>query len=346
MLQDRHKDVMLVNSSFNGWEFSLNTMRASPHIRFAPTATDHVERIGQVLADNGIDLSRVSTLRPQSNVTMSKVYRNTDVGLFPNRCEGGTNLVLMEYMACGKPAIASYNSGHRDVLNTLNAVLIRTMRPVAIEDNGRHSATWDEPDLDETIEHLEWAYQHRDSLRVIGTRPGKTWLQLTWKRTAQQFYDLLREGVAGASSSVIGSVQAGSSLGRAVSPNGSARPHQPQGSNSGIGHNGVEASAVPSCAESLLAPLERSPEYKAISPRLAHQRPADTWHQEGLHFFAFELLATDGLAIPPPRAAHSGLRGAPGDPRDRLRGRGDPGLGWPRTPGSWICASPIRRQPR
>ena len=46
-----------------------------------------------------------------------ELYRNTDVGVFPNRCEGGTNLVLMEYMACGKPVIASCTSGHRDIVS-------------------------------------------------------------------------------------------------------------------------------------------------------------------------------------------------------------------------------------
>jgi tetratricopeptide (TPR) repeat protein/glycosyltransferase involved in cell wall biosynthesis len=302
-LQDRHKDVMLVNSWFNGWEFSLNTMRASPFIRFNPTATDHVDKIAEVLADNGIDLDRVVTLRPRPNVTMGKVYRNTDVGLFPNRCEGGTNLVLMEYMACGKPAIASYNSGHRDVLHSLNAVLIRTMKPVVIEDHGRHSATWDEPDLEETIERLEWAYQHRESLSAIGQRAGEDLAQLTWKRTARQFSDLLKDGAARATPSDIRIVPVASSGWPPVSPNGSAGLHQAGDSHDGVDHvdhNGAGASELPRCFESLLAPLERSPEYRAISPRLAHRRPADTWHQDGLHFFAFELAAVGEGAVRPP----------------------------------------------
>ena len=42
---------------------------------------------------------------------MPQVYQNTDVGIFPSRCEAGTNLVMMEYMACGKPAIATVGTG-------------------------------------------------------------------------------------------------------------------------------------------------------------------------------------------------------------------------------------------
>jgi glycosyltransferase involved in cell wall biosynthesis len=303
VLQDRHKDVMLVNSWFNAWEFSLNTMRVSPHIRFNPTATDYVDKIGQVLADNGIDLARVVTLRPRPNVTMGKVYRNTDVGLFPNRCEGGTNLVLMEYMACGKPVVASYNSGHRDVLHSLNAVLIRAMKPVTVEDNGRHSATWDEPDLEETIERLEWAYQHRDALSAIGKRAGEDLAQLTWKRTARQFLDLLREGAARATSAGIVTVPVASSERPPMSPNGSAGLHQADDGHDGVDHNGAGATEMPPCFESLRVLLERSPEYRAISLRLARCGPADTWHQDGLHFFAFEVAAIDGVgggAVRPP----------------------------------------------
>src|SRR5205807_9816232 len=109
--------------------------------------------------------------------------------------EGGTNLVLMEYMACGRPAIASYSSGHKDVVNDENAVLIRSMGSVAVVLDGRSLGTWDDPDLDETIERLEWAYQNRDRLSEIGKRAGQDLAQLSWKRTAQQFHELLSSGV-------------------------------------------------------------------------------------------------------------------------------------------------------
>jgi glycosyltransferase involved in cell wall biosynthesis len=40
-----------------------------------------------------------------------------DVAVFPNRCEGGTNLVAMECMACGLPVILSRNTGHLDLID-------------------------------------------------------------------------------------------------------------------------------------------------------------------------------------------------------------------------------------
>ena len=123
---------------------------------------------------------------------MPALFRNTDVGLFPNRCEGGTNLVLMEYMACGKPAIASYSSGHRDILTPRNAIMIKAMRPLTLSRNGGPVALWDDPDLDEIISHLDWSYHHRDELRAIGSRAGEDLREKTWQRSAEQFYGLLR----------------------------------------------------------------------------------------------------------------------------------------------------------
>lgn len=191
VLQDRHKDVMLVNSWFNPWMDSMKTMAASSHIYFDIQSNDYVIAINSILERNGIDLDRVITMLPRANSSMSHIYKNTDIGLFPNRCEGGTNLVLMEYMACGKPTIASYSSGHKDILSNDNAVLIKKMKEFFINRNGKPVALWDNPDLDETINHLEWAYNHRDDLKSIGAHAAKDLAQLTWQRSAKQFYYIL-----------------------------------------------------------------------------------------------------------------------------------------------------------
>ncbi len=153
VLQDRHADVLLVNAWFNPWPAIFQTMRDSPLIRFAPGKGSFVEMINQVLADNRIDLERVITCPQQLNLAMAKVYRNTDVGLFPNRCEGGTNLVLMEYMACGKPVVAVETTGHADIVNSSNALIIGVRGETTIHDkDGIPVARWPEPDLDDAVE--------------------------------------------------------------------------------------------------------------------------------------------------------------------------------------------------
>ena len=189
-LQDKYRDVMLVNAWFNHWGFSLDTMRMSPYITFQTKAPDYPTLIRGLLAENGIDLRRVVVLGPHANTAMPGIYWNTDVGIFPNRCEGGTNLVLMEYMACGRPVIASYSSGHKDVLTDTNSLVVKTMKPVHIQEGQTQLAIWDDASLDEIIAHLEWAYLHRDSLSVIGQQAGRDMAQLTWRRCAERFYEV------------------------------------------------------------------------------------------------------------------------------------------------------------
>jgi glycosyltransferase involved in cell wall biosynthesis len=145
-----------------------------------------------VLLDNGIDLNRVIQLPPYPNLMMPQVYKNTDLGFFPNRCEGGTNLVLMEFMACGKPVLGSFSSGHKDILTDRNSIKINKMGILNVAVNGTHTAVWDEPFLDETIEKLDWAYQHRDEIGELGRQAGKDLAAMTWEQTGKQFFELVK----------------------------------------------------------------------------------------------------------------------------------------------------------
>jgi hypothetical protein len=37
------------------------------------------------------------------------------------------------------------------------------------------------------VEHLDWAYQHRDALQAIGGRAGEDMVPFTWAQTARLF---------------------------------------------------------------------------------------------------------------------------------------------------------------
>ncbi len=78
--------------------------------------------------------------------------------------------------------------------------MINNMTPIDIDRNGSKIAVWDDPDLDETISHLEWAYQHRDELESYGTQAGNDLKELTWKKSAEQFVEIIEENSQGAQS--------------------------------------------------------------------------------------------------------------------------------------------------
>ncbi len=109
-----------------------------------------------------------------SQEDLARVMQETDIGIFPNRCEGGTNLVLMEYLACGKPVIARDYRGQADVLDSDYAFL-------TVGD--------DDHVLCQTIEYLEQAYQN-GRLKEMGEKADKAMDRFTWERTAEQFLNL------------------------------------------------------------------------------------------------------------------------------------------------------------
>ncbi len=191
IIQDRYPDVLLVASWYNHWPQTMNTMAASPYIHYHKPAATFEETMQQTIVANGLDPQRIVLLPPLSNNRMPEVYRDSDIGLFPNRCEGGTNLVLMEYMACGRPVVASNLTGHQDVVASEYACLVNARSLFSIQQNGQIVARWEDPDLDEVVAHLDWAYHHRDDLRTMGQQAAAAMSAFSWYQTAQGFLNLI-----------------------------------------------------------------------------------------------------------------------------------------------------------
>jgi glycosyltransferase involved in cell wall biosynthesis len=167
-------------------------MAYSKHIRFQYRERNWQDLMSHVYRENGLDPDRVRTCELIPKELQRELYRQTDLGVFPNRCEGGTNLVLMEYMACGKPVVASYTSGHKDMVTGENALLLNELLPYNIVGaDARPFANWMEPSLDELVAQIEYAYHHRDEIRELGRRAGRDMKRFTWRRTAENLLNLL-----------------------------------------------------------------------------------------------------------------------------------------------------------
>lgn len=185
---ERHEDAILIISWNNIWKSTRKSMALSKHIDFIESDEDDAVLFKKLMEMNGIPLSKIIILPPKPNIAMPRIYKNTDIGLFPNRCEGGTNLVLMEYMACGKPAIASFSSGHKDIVNDENSLILRNMGNIEIKQDQNVIAVWDDPDPDEIIEKLEYAYSNSSRMSDIGRTAGEELSCLTWQKTAALFH--------------------------------------------------------------------------------------------------------------------------------------------------------------
>jgi tetratricopeptide (TPR) repeat protein/glycosyltransferase involved in cell wall biosynthesis len=193
IMQQKYKDVILVNAWYNLWQHTMLSLGFSKHIKFSPRGERWQEFVMNLCQDNGLDISRVLSLPLTKNELFPDIYAKTDIGLFPNRGEGGTNLVLMEYMASGKPVIASYNTGHTDVLTDRNSFPLREQKPYPVYNEGILVADWAESSLDEIVAKLEWAYHHRDEIKAVGKNAGEDMKQFTWGKSAESLLNDLQK---------------------------------------------------------------------------------------------------------------------------------------------------------
>lgn len=185
ILQKKYKDIILINAWYNLWMESARLLTLSKYIKYEEKGNNWHDFMDNIYLINDVDPQRVFTMPLIPNQKLRDLYLKSDIGLFPNRCEGGTNLVMMEYMACGKPVIASYNTGHKDVLTENNSLLLKEMKKFNIVDqNQKLISEWEEPNFDEIIDKLEYAYNHRNEIKQIGEKAGESMKKFTWAHTA------------------------------------------------------------------------------------------------------------------------------------------------------------------
>ena len=68
---------------------------------------------------------------------------------------------------------------------------MKSLQPLTVSMGGHATTVWDEPSLDEAIEALEWAYQHREALHDMGEAAGWSMQAFSWAAAAKQFHALL-----------------------------------------------------------------------------------------------------------------------------------------------------------
>ncbi len=161
-----HPDAHLTCSWYNPWQ------------QIVTNALEILGWPGTLEAELAKRLSSGSfTLLPGlSQTELAPIMSNTDVGLFPNRCEGGTNLVLMEYASCARKVIANKLTGHRDIAEAIHYHI-----PAKEDENG-----WAEQSVDDIVTCLEKAYLERDMREHWSMSAHRQW---SWATPACKIVD-------------------------------------------------------------------------------------------------------------------------------------------------------------
>jgi len=183
-----HPEAVLVTAWHSPWPNVAVTLNRNPELASIGFDTEGKVNATAWIVANGLAKDQFIDLGSVPNHLMARVLREADVAIFPNRCEGGTNLVAMECMASGVPTIVSDNTGHKDLVATGAPYALRRQGPVAT-DIGTDG--WGESDVDEIIETLEQVWADREEASRRGAAGAAAMAEWAWSDYARRLHDTL-----------------------------------------------------------------------------------------------------------------------------------------------------------
>jgi glycosyltransferase involved in cell wall biosynthesis len=183
----RHPEAMLLTAWGSPWPHLVRSITDAGLIGARIGSDGQVDVAGWTHA-NGIAERQVLHCGAMPNRAVARILREADVGLFPSRAEGGTNLVAMECMACGVPVILSANTGHLDLLTDGAAIGLWRQKPIAGDDH----RGWGVSDVDEIVAALESVHANPFAANALA-RKGAAFMQdLTWAAQMDRLADLVK----------------------------------------------------------------------------------------------------------------------------------------------------------
>lgn len=188
----RHPEALLVTAWHSPWPKVADSLVANPAVHPMPYTQQGKINVKGWAAANGVPPESVIDLGEVPNAHMPPILREMDVALFPNRGEGGTNLVAMEAMACGVPVILSRNTGHLDLIRDGNCYPLERQGLVPGQGAAVNGvAGWGESDVEEILAALEMAWQDRNEAQQRGACAAEMMGALTWRRQTQRLKETI-----------------------------------------------------------------------------------------------------------------------------------------------------------
>ncbi len=192
--QQRHPEALLLTAWHNFWPQFMLGLDSKGHVKGLPqVGTDKGLKIGEWLIANGLNADSFIDIGAIPNYLMPQIIREADCALFTNRCEGGTNLVAMETMACGIPAILSANTGHLDLIDPSHCYPLTMQNSVQSTPHFTGVEGWGESDIEEIVETLEILYQNRERAQQRGRAAAQFMQKWTWENQVYRLLNVLSE---------------------------------------------------------------------------------------------------------------------------------------------------------
>ena len=194
IFQQRHPEALLLASWYNAWPESMQEIMTRGYVSgFPDDKGNQEEAISRWLLQNGLPKDSFLTLPNTPNIYMAPIIREADVALFPNRGEGGTNLVAMETLASGIPVIMAANSGQLDFADQSICRPLRKQEKVVTTAAMPGVEGWGESDIEEVVEALEEAYDNPQEAQQRAMRAAKKMLDFSWDKQVEKLLQVLND---------------------------------------------------------------------------------------------------------------------------------------------------------
>ncbi|MEG4067956.1 tetratricopeptide repeat protein [Microcoleus sp. Pol11C2] len=190
----RHPEALLLTTWHNFWPQYMLGIEQTGNVAGLPNINrDGSLEISQWLVANGLQTDSFIDLGLIPNHLAGQILREADCAVFTNRCEGGTNLVAMESMACGIPTILSANTGHLDLIYSNICYPLSSQGRVKLTAPFSGVEGWGESEVAEVVEALEQVYTNREESKRRGLAAANFMLDWTWEKQVKRFLDVIAD---------------------------------------------------------------------------------------------------------------------------------------------------------
>ncbi|MEG3849228.1 tetratricopeptide repeat protein [Microcoleus sp. herbarium19] len=188
----KHPDALLLTAWHNFWPQYMLGIEQTGNVTGLPNINrDGSLGIAQWLVANGLAVDSFIDIGLIPNHLAGQILREADCAVFSNRCEGGTNLVAMESMACGIPTILSANTGHLDLIYSNICYSLLNQDRVKPTAHFPGVEGWGESEVDEVVAALEQVYTNREQAKNRGLAAANFMLNWTWEKQVKRFLNII-----------------------------------------------------------------------------------------------------------------------------------------------------------
>ncbi|MEG4494686.1 tetratricopeptide repeat protein [Microcoleus sp. D3_18_C4] len=190
----KHPEALLLTTWHNFWPQYMLGIEQTGNVAGLPNINrDGSLGISQWLVANGLPIDSFIDIGLIPNHLAGQILREADCAVFTNRCEGGTNLVAMESMACGIPTILSANTGHLDLIYSHICYPLWNQGRVKLTAPFSGVEGWGESEVAEVVEALDQVYTNREEAKRIGLAAAIFMLDWTWEKQVKRFLDVMAD---------------------------------------------------------------------------------------------------------------------------------------------------------